>query len=88
MDHKYTYVNETGSSKWNQPCTVSIRIHDLDQAHKLAQALQTFADKAAMGGDFSLVGVACDEVIEEHIGHDVSMSNVTLTVHQQEGSAK
>ncbi|ARK07833.1 hypothetical protein phiA829_013 [Aeromonas phage phiA8-29] len=89
MTHKYTYVNETGSNKWNQPCTVSVQIHDLDQAHKLAQALQAFADKAAKGGDFGLIGAFCDEeVVEEHIGHDVSMRNVTLTVHHQEGNAK
>lgn len=89
MTTEYTYVNETGSTKWNQPCTVSLKIHDLDQAHKLAQALKLFADRAATGGDFSLIGVVCDEgEITEYIGHDVSMSDITLTVHNEEGTKK
>lgn len=81
----YEYENPSGSSKWDQPCQVIIDIHDLDQAHALANSIKEFADKAAMGGDFSLSAVSNgDKLKEAFIGHDVTIERVTLRV----GAAK
>lgn len=81
MTETYEYTNKTGSSNWDQPCVVSIHVHDLDHAHKLAEAIQGISLRAASGGDFGLIGVVCDEPIQEtFIGHDVRITKVSLVV--------
>lgn len=58
---EYAYINKTGSSRWDQPCTVSVQIHDLDQAHYLATALQEISMISGIGGDVSITLNACGE---------------------------
>lgn len=66
-------VDKTGSNgKWSQPCTIVLKLNDADHATQLANALNDLLTKAAQGGDFSLNG--------QHIGHDVNVQSMTLTV--------
>lgn len=78
---EYQYENLNGSAKWDQPCLITIELHDLDHAHNLADAIKKYADKAAMGGDFSLGAVVNGESADSvFIGHDVSIQRVGLKV--------
>lgn len=74
-------VNINGSHKWNQPCSVTIKLHDVDQAHQLASALEDLLYASQGGGDFSLIGEINDETtIPKFVGHDISFKSVELKI--------
>lgn len=74
-------VNINGSHKWNQPCSVIIKLHDVDQAHQLTSALEDLLYASQGGGDFSLIGEINDETtIPKFVGHDISFKSVELKI--------
>ena len=74
-------VNINGSHKWNQPCSVTIKLHDVDQAYQLASALEDLLYASQGGGDFSLIGEINDETtIPKFVGHDIAFKSVELKI--------
>ncbi len=75
----YTYENKTGSSNWNQPCTVTVKLNDLDHAHYLALVIQEIINNQ-YGGDIDVELNFNGEKKTLPLGHDTLYKNVTLTV--------
>lgn len=74
-------INVSGSHKWNQPCSVTIRMQDIDHASQLASALEDLLYASQVGGDFSLIGEINDETtIPKFVGHDISFKSVELKI--------
>ena len=74
-------VNVSGSHKWNQPCSVIIKLHDVDQAHQLASALEDLLYASQGGGDFSLIGeINGETTIPKFVGHDVAFKGIELKI--------
>ena len=74
-------VNVSGSHKWNQPCSVTIKLHDVDQAHQLASALEDLLYASQGGGDFSLIGeINGETTIPKFVGHDIYFKSVELKI--------
>ena len=74
-------VNINGSHKWNQPCSVIIKLHDVDQAHQLASALDDLLYASQVGGDFSLIGeINGETTIPKFVGHDIYFKSVELKI--------
>ena len=74
-------VNVSGSHKWNQPCSVTIKLHDVDQAYQLASALEDLLYASQGGGDFSLIGeINGETTIPKFVGHDVAFKGIELKI--------
>lgn len=74
-------VNISGSYKWNQPCSVTIKLHDIDQASKLASVLEDFLYASQVGGDFSLIGEINGETTStQFVGHDIDFKGIELKI--------
>lgn len=74
-------VNVSGSHKWNQPCSVTIRMHDIDQASQLAKVLEDLLYASQVGGDFSLIGEVNGETASsQFVGHDIDFKGVELRI--------
>ena len=74
-------VNINGSHKWNQPCSVTIKLHDVDQAHQLASALDDLLYASQGGGDFSLIGEINGETTSpKFVGHDIVFKGIELKI--------
>ena len=74
-------VNVSGSHKWNQPCSVTIKLHDVDQAYQLASALEDLLYASQGGGDFSLIGEINGETTSpQFVGHDVAFKGIELKI--------
>ena len=74
-------VNVSGSHKWNQPCSVIIKLHDVDQAYQLASALEDLLYASQGGGDFSLIGeINGETTIPKFVGHDVAFKGIELKI--------
>ncbi len=74
-------VNVSGSHKWNQPCSVIIKLHDVDQAYQLASALEDLLYASQGGGDFSLIGEINGETTSpQFVGHDVAFKGIELKI--------
>lgn len=74
-------VNVGGSHKWNQPCSVTIKLHDIDQASKLASVLEDLLYASQVGGDFSLIGEINGETTStQFVGHDIYFKSVELKI--------
>ena len=73
--------NVSGSHKWNQPCSVTIKLHDVDQAHQLASALEDLLYASQGGGDFSLIGEINGETTSpQFVGHDIAFKGIELKI--------
>jgi hypothetical protein len=74
-------VNVSGSHKWNQPCSVTIKLHDVDQAYQLASALEDLLYASQGGGDFSLIGEINGETTSpQFVGHDIAFKGIELKI--------
>ena len=74
-------VNVSGSHKWNQPCSVTIKLHDVDQAHQLASVLDGLLYASQGGGDFSLIGEINGETTSpKFVGHDIAFKGIELKI--------
>ena len=74
-------VNVSGSHKWNQPCSVTIRMQDIDHASQLASALEDLLYASQGGGDFSLIGEINDETTSpQFVGHDIAFKGIELKI--------
>ena len=74
-------VNVSGSHKWNQPCSVTIKLHDVDQAHQLASALDDLLYASQVGGDFNLIGEINGETTSpQFVGHDIDFKGIELKI--------
>ena len=73
--------NVSGSHKWNQPCSVTIKLHDVDQAYQLASALEDLLYASQGGGDFSLIGEINGETTSpQFVGHDIAFKGIELKI--------
>ena len=73
--------NVSGSHKWNQPCSVTIKLHDVDQAYQLASALEDLLYASQGGGDFSLIGEINGKTTSpQFVGHDVAFKGIELKI--------
>ena len=74
-------VNVSGPRKWNRPCSVTIKLHDVDQAHQLASALDDLLYASQGGGDFSLIGEINGETTSpQFVGHDIAFKGIELKI--------
>lgn len=74
-------VNVSGSNKWNQPCSVTIKMHDIDQASRLASVLEDLMYASQGGGDFSLIGEINGETTStKFVGHDIDFKGIELKI--------
>ena len=74
-------VNVSGSHKLNQPCSVTIKLHDVDQAHQLASALDDLLYASQGGGDFSLIGEINGKTTSpKFVGHDIDFKGIELKI--------
>lgn len=74
-------VNVSGSHKWNQPCSVTIKLHDVDQEYQLASALDDLLYASQGGGDFSLIGEINGETTSpQFVGHDIAFKGIELKI--------
>lgn len=74
-------VNVSGSHEWNQPCSVTIKLHDVDQAHQLASAMEDLLYASQVGGDFGLIGEISGETTSSNfVGHDIDFKGVVLKI--------
>lgn len=74
-------VNVSASHKWNQPCSVTIKLHDVDQAYQLASALDDLLYASQGGGDFSLIGEINGETTgTQFVGHDIAFKGIELKI--------
>ena len=74
-------VNVSGSHKWNQPCSVTIKMHDIDQASELAIVIEYLLCSSLVGGDFSLIGEINGEPTSPmFVGHDIDFKSVELMI--------
>ncbi len=74
-------INVSGSHKWNQPCSVIIKLHDIDQASQLAKVLEDLLYASQVGGDFSLIGeINGETTIPKFVGHDIDFKGIELKI--------
>ena len=74
-------ANVSGSHKWNQPCSVTIKMHDIDQASKLAIVIEYLLCSSQVGGDFSLIGEINGEPTSPmFVGHDIDFKSVEIMI--------
>ena len=74
-------VNVSGSHKWNQPCSVTIKLQDVDQAHQLASVLENLLYASQVGGDFGLIGEINGEATSpSFVGHDIDFKGIELKI--------
>ena len=74
-------INVSGSHKWNQPCSVTIKLHDVDQAYQLASALDDLLYASQGCGDFNLIGEINGETTSpKFVGHDIAFKGIELKI--------
>ena len=74
-------INVSGSHKWNQPCSVTIKLHDIDHASRLASVLEDLLYASQVGGDFNLIGEINGETTSpQFVGHDIDFKGIELKI--------
>ena len=74
-------INVSGSHKWNQHCSITIKLHDVDQAYQLASALDDLLYASQSGGDFNLIGEINGETTSpKFVGHDIDFKGIELKI--------